>query len=392
MRRFCQRAHWPLLLVRLITELELDPLELMLLGTAMEVTILTTEIPTGVVADLYSRKWSVVVSFLVMGVSMLFSGVVVAFVALFLMQMLFGFGYTFESGAETAWLTDELGDETMAGEVILKRASRQLLAGVVGMIAGVALAAVTSLSFAIVVVGALYMAWGLYLAAKMPETNFEARPGEGWAGFRDMLTSGGAEVRRTPGLRILAVSVLVYGIGREVLDRLGIQRLIDLGFPDDVDEIVLVGGLMVVDALLGAFILYRLGNRGVGSGVVRPFMMVFAISTVAVITLAHVEILAVAALGLIVHGGFSALAGPLQTNWANSFASSTNRATVHSFVGQSEAFGEIAGGVLLGVVAQLTSIPIAMTVAGVLFVLSLVASSRARALPETAWNTSAPVG
>ena len=38
------------------------------------------------------------------------------------------------------------------------------------------------------------------------------------------------------------------------------------------------------------------------------------------------------------------------------FAASENRATVHSFVGQSEAFGEILGGIALGTLAQLTQV------------------------------------
>lgn len=388
LRRFCQRAHWPLFLVLLITELEIEPLQLMLLGTAMELTILITEIPTGVVADVYSRKWSVVLSFFVMGTAMLLSGLVEPFFALVAVQMLFGFGYTFESGAETAWLTDELGDEDLAGEVILRRASRQLLSGIAGMLIGVAIAALVSLSFAIVVMGSVFIAWGVYLGVRMPETNFTATKGEGLAGLRDMLTSGGAEVRSKPGLMILAATVLVYGVGREVLDRLGVQRLIDLGFPTEVDEIVLVGGLMVTEALLGALILYRLGSSAVGSGVVRPYMLLFAVTTIGVLALAHTEVLAIAALGLILHGGFSSMAGPLQTNWANAFASSSNRATVHSFIGQSEATGEIAGGVLLGIVAQVTSIPVAMSVSAMLFVIAGILSSRGLSIPKQAWTTS----
>ena len=58
-RRAALRAFWPLFFVRLVTDVQLSPLQLVLLGTVMELSILFAEVPTGIIADLYSRKWSV---------------------------------------------------------------------------------------------------------------------------------------------------------------------------------------------------------------------------------------------------------------------------------------------------------------------------------------------
>ena len=44
-----------------------DPLRLVLLGVALEATIFLFEIPTGVIADSYSRKWSVVIGLMMTG-------------------------------------------------------------------------------------------------------------------------------------------------------------------------------------------------------------------------------------------------------------------------------------------------------------------------------------
>ncbi|MGI9614780.1 MAG: hypothetical protein ACR2QO_17850, partial [Acidimicrobiales bacterium] len=57
------RAYWVSLVVRITIELELPSLQLVLLGTAMELALLLAEVPTGVVADAYSRNWSVVIGF-----------------------------------------------------------------------------------------------------------------------------------------------------------------------------------------------------------------------------------------------------------------------------------------------------------------------------------------
>src|SRR3712207_7145810 len=43
-----------------IEEVGLDPLRLVLLGTALEVAILVFEVPTGVLADTYGRRRSVI--------------------------------------------------------------------------------------------------------------------------------------------------------------------------------------------------------------------------------------------------------------------------------------------------------------------------------------------
>jgi hypothetical protein len=47
--------------------------------------------------------------------------------------------------------------------------------------------------------------------------------------------------------------------------------------------------------------------------------------------------------------------------WVNRRATSDVRATVQSFLGQVESTGEIMGGLVLGVLAQATSITVALT-------------------------------
>ena len=56
-----------------ITRLGLDPLQLVLLGSVLELTYLLAKVPTGVVADLVSRRFSVIIG-IVGGVGFLCSG------------------------------------------------------------------------------------------------------------------------------------------------------------------------------------------------------------------------------------------------------------------------------------------------------------------------------
>jgi DHA3 family tetracycline resistance protein-like MFS transporter len=55
--------------VYLVLVMGLDPLQLVLVGTALELSAFLTEVPTGVVADLYSRRLSVIIGLFIKGIS-----------------------------------------------------------------------------------------------------------------------------------------------------------------------------------------------------------------------------------------------------------------------------------------------------------------------------------
>jgi len=382
-RRASIRGFWPLFFVRLVTDINLSPLQLVALGTVMEITILLMEVPTGVVADVYSRKWSVVMSYLIMGTAIVLSALISPYWLLVVAQILMGFGNTFETGAETAWITSEIGSPGATEPLILRRARWQLIAGVVGIVFWAGLAALTTLSTALVLIGVVYAGWGLWLAVRMPETNFTRRAGEGYGGSIAMFRSGFGQARTIPALRILVMVMFIGGLAKEAIDRLDVQRLVDVGLPTDIDEVMVIGAITAAKMLLAAGLLAVTRNRISGSGVVMSLALMMAGTALGVVLLAHMELLALTALGLMLQGGFLTATEPLVTTWANNFASDNARATVHSFMGQSEAFGEILGGVALGVVAQIFTVPTAMTFSAILFFAAGVIAATAR----QSWST-----
>ena len=52
---------WVLAPVYFVTVVGMSPLQLVLVGTFMELTVFLFEVPTGIVADVYSRRLSVVI-------------------------------------------------------------------------------------------------------------------------------------------------------------------------------------------------------------------------------------------------------------------------------------------------------------------------------------------
>src|ERR1044071_1824092 len=95
------------------------PLELVLAGTALEVAYFLSEVPTGVIADVYSRRLSCIVGAFIMGVAWLIEGAFPTLVPIMIAQALLGLGWTCFSGAAEAWIAGEVG-EARAGPAIVR--------------------------------------------------------------------------------------------------------------------------------------------------------------------------------------------------------------------------------------------------------------------------------
>src|ERR1051325_6773468 len=110
----------------------LTPVQLILVGTTLEVSAFLFEVPTGIVADVYSRKLSIIIGYILMGVGFLIEGFFPAFLPILLAQIVWGLGYTFTSGATQAWITDEIGEDN-ANKLFLRGTQIGLFASLLGM-------------------------------------------------------------------------------------------------------------------------------------------------------------------------------------------------------------------------------------------------------------------
>ena len=414
-----------------VVDLRLSPFRLAVLGTALVLTILVAETPTGVVADLYSRKYSVVAAYLVMGAAMTLGPVTELFGVLVVWQVLWAIGWTLQSGAATAWMTDELAHhealairplQPLAPEseahdadappvegtverpqggpgrevdaLIVRHAIWRSVGVMAGLVVGTALGA-WSVRGSMAVMGLIAIAAAGYLAVVMPEAGFTS-PRRGsrrgapahvqrtsaWREAAALWLRGARLVRRNPSLLAVTLSAAIAAGAWEANDRLSALRLFELGLVElDGREAVLFFGAVwfVMSALAIPMMMWlhrRLERTGADerSGrrdalLLARFLTVAAIGTIA---LALSPVFAVALIGWAVLDVAGETAYSLTEAMANRHAEPSVRATVVSFVGQSQAVGEVAVGLGLGVVAQLVSVPVALTAAGVLFAVSAV--------------------
>src|SRR5215468_2114550 len=110
---------WVVMSVYLVQELGLSPLQLVLMGTAMEAAVFLFEIPTGIVADTYSRRLSLIIGYIGMGTAWILVAAASAPWLVILLWALWGLFYTFTSGAFEAWITDEVGHKNL-GSLFLR--------------------------------------------------------------------------------------------------------------------------------------------------------------------------------------------------------------------------------------------------------------------------------
>ena len=104
-----------------------------------------------------------------------------------------------------------------------------------------------------------------------------------------------------------------------------------------------------------------------GKGVVRIAVVLLAIAAIGGLLAAATSAVVVIGLGFLLQDSVREAVWPVMEGWANRDAPSEVRATVHSLMGQTISVGEIGGGLLLGAVAEATSIPLAMAIGALFF-------------------------
>ena len=360
---------WVVMSVYLVSELHLSPLQLVLMGTAMEAAVFLFEVPTGVVADTYSRRLSLVIGYLGMGVAWLAVGLVSAPWLIIALWATWGLAYTFTSGAEEAWIADEVGADTV-GPIFLRAARWGQAGAVVGLLLQVAVG-IQSLRAGVILGGVFTILCGIGCILFMPETGFRRRPraerANAFAEMRTTAVTGARYAWAAPVIVLLAAADLFMGASSEAFDRLKEAHFLrDVGLPavGSLDPVVwfgifwLVGMLLNIAAIGGLIKRVESGGR---QSIARYLFGFTALQLIAMLIFAMTGSTWLAIAGLL--GVFFArnMAMPLYTTWLNEqITDSSVRATVLSLTGQADAIGQAGGGPVLGAIGNVWGIRAAL--------------------------------
>jgi DHA3 family tetracycline resistance protein-like MFS transporter len=385
-----------ILAIYYVTVVGMNPFQLVLAGTVFEGAILLFEVPTGVVADTFGRRRSVIIGMLILGAALVLEGMVPLVAAVLIAEAIGGVGETFLSGATDAWLADEIG-EAQVGRVYLRAAQINRFIGIAGMLASVGLASI-QLNLPIVLGGALYLALGLFLALCMPEHGFRPAPRNARAGWRPVVATlgEGVEMVRTRPLLLALLAVNLFaGAASEGFDRLWEAHLL-LGFTfptlGALKPVVWFGIINVgaAAASLAVTAVYQRRLDAISRDSAATTRVLLAINTflvASVIVFGLAGSFALAFAALMVKAILSSLGTPLYQTWLVQQTSPKARATVLSLSNQSGALGETVGGPVIGAIGTVVSLRAALVVAGVL--LAPVVALYARTMQHGAQDAAA---
>lgn len=362
----------------------LNPLQLVLVGTVLEITVFLTQVPTGVLADVYSRRLAVMVGLALIGAGALLEGSIPQFWAILLSQVLWGVGVTFTDGADSAWIADEVGDAQL-GPLMLRSSQVSRVFALVAIPLSVTLASVR-LNLPVLLGGGLFVALAVLLLVVMPERGFTQTPREdrsSWQAVAETTRSGVRLIRQRPILlTFLGISAFA-GLFSEGYDRLWTAHLLqDFSVPalGPFQPVVWFGVINGGSALL---------NLGM-TEVIKRRLDINCHRAVANLLLVFTACLVVSILGFALAGNFwVALVAiwcasvfrdvqePVYRTWQIQRIDPAVRATVLSIDGQVNALGQIAGGPAVGAIGNI-SLRAALVVAGAALSPALLLLMRAR--------------
>jgi MFS transporter, DHA3 family, tetracycline resistance protein len=381
LRAALARGWWLTTALYLVVVADLSPSQLVLIGVFQGVTVVIAEVPAGVLADAVSRRRALVVAHVVMGAGMALTGLVTAFPLVVVSQCLWGLGWAISSGADVAWITDELDRLDLIDRVLVAQGRRDLLGTVVGIVGFGGLASATTLSTAIVAAGVAMIGLGLGIVARWPEVRFTPRDADSrWAESAAAIVRRGVAIARRDRviLLVLAATLLING-GAEGFGRLFERRLVVLGIPTGADPIVWFAAIALLAAALGATTLRYVEAHIEGVGVAkRVYVTACAIGTAGMVLFGHAPNTESAVAGSLLVSGIGLpsvrIAGTIILNRRTT---SDTRATLHSLLSQSENVGEIIFGLALAAVAGATSSSVTLIGSAILLACGGIVVSRA---------------
>lgn len=361
------RGTFTVSVVYYVETVNLNALQLVVVGTTLEAAVFLFEIPTGVVADVISRRLSILIGFVLVGIGFITQGLLPVFWGVILAQVIWGLGWTFTSGATDAWIADEIGEER-ASQAFL-RGSQVGQAGAILGIVGAIMLGTMGLHLPILAsgLGMILLSGGLALV--MPEDGFKrVKDSERttWQSMLHTLALGAGMVRTRYVLLALVLETFIIGLFSEGVDRLWTKHLLDsFALPDvfGLDSLVWFGIIPIawrgIAALLTAALQRWLKTDDAR---VAAWILVWAhlLTAGGVVSFALAGSFGWMVASYIVVMVMRMASYPVTTAWMNQHIDSEARATVFSLSSQANAIGQIIGGPPIGLLATARSIRTAL--------------------------------
>lgn len=355
-----------------VSQAGLNPLQLVLIGTILELSILLFEMPTGLVADFFGRKKSLVAGTFLLGAAHLLEGSFPEFWAIALGACAWGIGWTFISGAEQAWISDELENKELE-QVFLKGAQFSSLGRFAGIIASMLFAALFSVQITILIAGILLVLLAIIALIMIPETKFVTVVSEDTNSLSQMMQTirgGASHIKGNRVLAGIAVITLFWGLASEGFDRFWGAHFIEGFHLTEENSINWFGAFYGIAFLVNIAVL-KFVETYIKGRYALVLLMTNGILSIGMLLFAFTGNFLLAVLLYWVIAALRNINYPLMSIVINERLHSQGRATALSMFGQLDALGQVVGGPLVGVIAVYTSINVGIASSAMLIIPTL---------------------
>ncbi|MDA3931381.1 MAG: MFS transporter [Tenericutes bacterium] len=329
----------------------LEVYQLILIGTALEISIFIFEIPTGIIADLKSRRLSIIIGLFIIAFGAMIEVFTPFFYVIFISQLVLGFGYTFISGALDSWISDEIKPDALEHTIITGSQIYALLS-----ILGIVLAAVIGvidIRLSIYVGAFILIALGFLSIIYMKEDHFIKHKSDGSAAkqYFTQFIKGFAHIKNNKMLRIMFVIVLFYGLYSEGIDRTYELNILDgLNFRMlwDLPPIWILSIVNAIVAVIGYLMLFVVKRYLKKSHYL--YLWAFNLTLmmiIGIVLFAYMPYVYFALFGFIFFSVSRAGTHPLLNTILLKNTPTNIKATVLSSFGQLDAIGQLLSGGLM---------------------------------------------
>ncbi|MFP4479189.1 MAG: MFS transporter [Candidatus Izemoplasmatales bacterium] len=330
---------------------QLEVYQLILIGSALEISIFIFEVPTGIIADLKSRRLSIIIGLFVIGLGSMIEVLTPFFYLIFISQLVLGFGFTFISGALDSWISDEIKVDKLE-HTIITGAQLNALLSVLGILLA-ALIGVIDIRLSILVGALIFIVLGIVSIIFMKENNFiKPKSTETFAKkYMGQLIKGFSHIKNHKTLRIMFIIILFYGLYSEGIDRTYELYILDgLNFRTilDLPAIWILSIVNAIVAILGYVMLFVVKRYLKKSHYIYLWAMNLTLMMIiGILLFAFMPYIYLALFGFIFFSVSRAGTHPLLNTILLKNTPTKIKATVLSSFGQLDAIGQLLSGGLM---------------------------------------------
>lgn len=339
--------------------------EVALLAVVFEAAVLVSEIPTGLFADRYGRKLSVSIGFFLFAVSGLVFILFRNLTGFIMAEILFGIAEAFISGAGEALAVDSIREPDkgpMLRKIFTLRSRIRIAVITVFMIsAGYLFSLNISITFYPVLIGG---AGGLLASFFFVSERREQKPGEKpclWAPLKNLIR----QIRLLAILKVVFIASLVANFAFEAADQYW-QVL----FSEIFDVDIRIFGLLTAAGAVTAFVLVGPCVRRFSGNISLP-LLILLLTGIIISSLPNAPAIGLPFL-IIFYFATKEMISPLFSVAINSAIESQGRATFLSGYNMTCSVGEVASGLMVGLIASRLGLPVVFVLCGGLLVLVII--------------------